>query len=115
MKKLGGVVALIAMFAVIAFSVAQARVPDMTWTGYITDSACAAKEGMWANKDCAVKCVKDRGATYVLVTPADKKVVKIQNQDAVKDDNVGVQVKVTGNLTDDGSLHISKVEPVKSK
>jgi hypothetical protein len=110
MRKLGGVVALIAMFAVIGFAVAQARVPDMTWTGYITDSACADKKAMWGNHDCAMKCVKEKGASWVFVNSKDGKVVKIQNQDAVRDEHVGVQVNVTGNLTDDGSVHVNKVE-----
>jgi hypothetical protein len=101
------------MVAVIGFAVAQARVPDMTWTGYITDSACADKKPMWSNKACAIKCVKEKGASYVFVSSKDGKVVKIQNQDAVSEDNVGVEVHVTGNLTDDGAVHINKVEPAK--
>ncbi len=110
MRKWAGVVALFAMVAMFGFAVAQARTPDMTWTGWITDSACSAKEAMWGNKDCAIKCVKERGASYVFVTSKDKKVVKIQNQDAIKDENVGVEVNVTGNMTDDGSLHIARIE-----
>jgi hypothetical protein len=113
MRKLGGVVVLIAMVAVIGLAVAQARVPDMTWTGYITDSACADKKAMWGNHDCAVKCVKEKGASWVFVTSKEGKVVKIQNQDAVKDENVGVEVKLTGNMTDDGAVHINKVEHMK--
>jgi hypothetical protein len=113
MRKLAGAVALFAMVAVIGLAVAQARVPDMTWTGYITDSACADKKAMWGNHDCALKCVKERGASYVFVNSKDGKVVKIQNQDAVKEDNVGVEVHLTGNLTEDGAVHISRVEPAK--
>jgi hypothetical protein len=110
MRKWVGVVALFGMAAMFSFSVVQARAADMSWTGWITDAACQAKPAMWANKECAIKCVKEKGSSYVFVVSADKKVVKIQNQDAVAEANVGVEVKVTGSLTDDGSLHITKVE-----
>jgi hypothetical protein len=110
MRKLVGVVVLFSFVAMVGFAVVQAHAADMTWTGWITDAACQAKPAMWSNKECAIKCVKEKGSSYVFVVSADKKVVKIQNQDAVKEANVGVEVKVTGSLTDDGSLHISKVE-----
>jgi len=113
MRKLFGVVALVAMVAMLAMSAAQVNAKDMTWTGWITDSLCSGKQAMWTNKDCAIKCVKERGASYVFVNSQDKKVLKIQNQDAVTDERVGVEVKVTGNVTDDGSLHITKIEPTK--
>ena len=109
MRKWAGVAGLFAVITMIGFGVAQARTPDMTWSGWIVDSACSAKEAMFSNKACIIKCVKERGATYVFVVSKDKKVVKIQNQDAVKEDQLGMEVKVTGNLTDDGSLHISMV------
>jgi hypothetical protein len=114
MKKWAGVLALFAVVAMVGFAVAQAHAADMTWTGWISDSACSADKGMTAeHKDCAMKCVKDRGASYVFIVSADKKVVKIQNQDAVSGANVGVEVKVTGSMTDDGALHISKIENSK--
>jgi hypothetical protein len=113
MRKWVGVVALFAVVAVIGISVAQARTPDMSWNGWIVDSSCSAKEAMWSNKACIIKCVKEKGASYVFVVSKDKKVVKIENQDAVKEDDLGMEVKVMGNLKDDGSLHISKVEMAK--
>jgi hypothetical protein len=114
MRKWAGVVALFAVVAMVGFAVVQAHAADMTWTGWISDSTCSADKGMTAeHKDCAMKCVKEKGASYVFITSADKKVVKIQNQDAVKDANVGVEVKVTGSMTDDGALHIAKIENSK--
>jgi hypothetical protein len=111
MRKFVGVVALFAVVAMLGFAVSQARAADMTWTGWISDSACSADKAMSADhKGCAMKCVKERGASYVFVVSKDKKVVKIQNQDAVADANIGMEVNVTGNMTDDGSLHITKIE-----
>jgi hypothetical protein len=41
-------------------------------------------------------------------------VIAIQNQDAVNmDKNVGHEVKVTGHLMDDGSLHVDKIVNAK--
>jgi hypothetical protein len=113
MRKLAGVIGLFAVVAILGIAVAHARTPDMSWNGWIVDSSCSAKEGMWSNKACIIKCVKERGASYVFVVSKDKRVVKIDNQGVVKEDDLGKEVRVMGNLKDDGSLHISKVETAK--
>ena len=79
-----------------------------TWTGWISDSGCAAKGAAAAHKDCAVKCVKEKGAKWVFVNSADKKVYAIHNQDAVSDSNVGMQVKVSGSL-EDNAIHVDSI------
>jgi hypothetical protein len=85
-----------------------------TWTGWISDSGCGAKGANAAHKACALKCVKG-GAKYVLVNSATKEVVPIDNQDAVKEDNVGMEVKVTGTLTDSKSIKVESIEPAGGK
>lgn len=84
-----------------------------TWTGWISDSACAAKGTMASHKDCAVKCVKEKGAQWVFVSGG--KVYNIHNQDAVTDDDLGQEIKLTGYWMEDKSLHVEKIEPAKSK
>lgn len=69
-----------------------------TWTGWISDSHCGAKGAAAGHKDCATTCVKQKGAKWVFVNSADKKVYTIHNQDAVSESNVGMEVKVTGSL-----------------
>src|SRR5215471_3799861 len=83
-----------------------------SWTGWISDSGCGAAvlEKKADHKACAVKCVKDKGAKYVFVNSATKEVVPIHNQDAVSDSNVGMEVKVTGDVMDDKSIHVEKIE-----
>ena len=39
---------------------------DGSWTGYISDSACGAKGANDKHAACAEKCVKDKGAKYVV-------------------------------------------------
>jgi uncharacterized membrane protein len=53
--------------------------------------------------------VKEKGASYVFVDTKTKAVVNIHNQDAVKDADLGVEVKVSGHKLDDGSIHIDSV------
>jgi len=85
-----------------------------SWTGWISDSGCGAKGTSAEHKACALKCVKG-GAKYVFVNSETKDVVPIHNQDAVKEDNVGMEVKVTGSLTDDKSIHVDSIEPAGGK
>lgn len=69
-----------------------------TMTGWISDSHCGAKGAAAGHKDCAVTCVKQKGAKWVFVNSADKKVYAISNQDAVGESNVGMEVKVSGSV-----------------
>ncbi|HUJ29742.1 MAG TPA: hypothetical protein VLY23_00565 [Candidatus Acidoferrum sp.] len=81
----------------------------MTWTGWISDSMCGAKGANAGHKDCAMKCVKDKGASYVFVDTKSKKIMKIHNQDAVTEANLGMEVKVTGHVMEDGQVHVDKI------
>ena len=47
---------------------------DGTWTGWISDSQCGAKGAHEGAGECTTKCVKEKGAKYVFVNDADKKV-----------------------------------------
>ncbi len=72
----------------------------VTWKGWITDQACAAK------------CASMKGNAWVFVDSESKKIVKIHNQDAVHpDSDSGQEVSVTGHLEQDGSVHIERIAP----
>ena len=82
-----------------------------TWTGWISDSGCGAK-GMTADhKDCALKCAHEKGAKFVFVNSQSKEVFPIHNQDAVKDSDVGMEVKLKGDLMKDKSIHVESISP----
>lgn len=83
-----------------------------SWTGYITDAKCAAtgNEKMVTNAECSKKCVAG-GEKAVLVS--DGKVVKIANQDKIKE-HVGHHVTVTGTLDGD-TLTVKSVKMVEDK
>lgn len=85
---------------------------NMTWTGWISDSGCAAKGMSAEHKECAIKCVNEKGAKWVFVNSKTKKVYEIHNQDAVnKDTDLGQEVKLTGHAMEDGSIHVEKIAP----
>lgn len=90
---------------------AMGRPDTQTWTGWISDSGCAAKGTSAEHKDCALKCVHEKGAKFVFVNSESKQVFSIHNQDAVKDSDVGMEVKVTGHRMDDKSIHVDSIAP----
>lgn len=112
MKKLLTTSSLLAMLlATLSFGVAtraQDAAKTMTWTGWISNSACGAKDANAAGKDCTAKCVKDKAASYVFVSSKSKKVIPIHNQDAVTDANLGQEVKVTGHMME-GKIHVDSI------
>jgi hypothetical protein len=118
MRKVIGtlaVVALVAMLLVpVSLPAAQDQPATQTWTGWISDSGCGAKGMAAGHRDCAIKCVKEKGAKWTFVNSENKAVLTIHNQDAVKPDtDLGAQVKVTGHLMEDGSLHVDSIAPAK--
>ena len=78
-----------------AFTVSADK-KDGSWTGWITDSGCAARgEPKPDHAACADKCVKEHGAKYVLYNSADKKVYALDAQDKAAAMS-GKHVKVSG-------------------
>ena len=67
------------------------------WTGWISDSKCAAKGAKAEHQGCAQKCVKG-GAAPVLVS--EGKVLKIDDASKVQD-HIGHKVTVSGKLEGD--------------
>jgi hypothetical protein len=102
--------------AVLFATISLATIADektASWTGWISDDHCGAKGMSADHKSCNATCIKN-GSKYVFVNSADKKVIAIHNQDAVSGDkNVGQEVKVTGHLMDDGSLHVDSIANAK--
>jgi len=82
-----------------------------SYTGWITDSYCGAKNANADGKSCIIDCYK-KGAKLVLFVPATKKTIELDDQ-KMAESNVGMQVNVTGTMNGD-TLKVSKIEPVKS-
>jgi hypothetical protein len=103
MKNIG-----LTMIALLLCSMTAIASPkDNSWDGWISDSKCAAKGANAAHAACAKKCIEG-GEKPVLVTDQDQKVVPIDNPAAVSG-HEGQHVKVTGTMTDRGSVHVDRV------
>ncbi len=100
---------LLAALLVACFTYAMASPGAGTWDGWLSDAKCGAKGANAGHAQCAKKCVEG-GEKPVLVTDKDQKVVAIANPEAVAG-HEGQHVKVTGSMTDSGSLKVDKVVP----
>jgi hypothetical protein len=111
MKKIGmrKVLMSCAAVSVLFFIVAIASAADKTATvnGYVSDSMCGAKGANANHAACMTKCL-GKGATAVIVTDGDQKVVNVSNPDALKG-HEGHHVSVTGAMTGD-SIHVDSVK-----
>ena len=112
MRKAISLICLLAVvFTIASITTVAKDEKTTTLTGYISDSACGVKNANTAaGKQCAMQCVKEKGASWVFVDAKSKKVLKIENQDIVNTDkDLGMTVEVTGHVMDDGKLHVDKV------
>ena len=81
------------------------------WTGYISDSKCAAKGEKADHAGCAKSCIS-RGASAVLV--AQGKVYSLDNQEEAKK-LAGEKVLVKGTASDDGtSIKVESIEKAEN-
>jgi hypothetical protein len=106
-SPLGGLLAMMLVTFGMAYS---ANAKDHSWKGWISDSSCAAKGMSASHKDCAMTCVKEKGASWVFVNAQTKKVYAIHNPEAVNtEEALGHEVLLTGDVMKDGSIHVVKI------
>jgi type 1 fimbria pilin len=111
MRKAISLIGLLAVLLTIAGITRAADEKTMTWTGYISDSACGVKNaGTAAGKQCTLQCLKQKNASLVFVDAKSKKVMKIVNQDSVNTDkDLGMEVNVTGKMMEGDTIHVDKI------
>ena len=78
-----------------------------TVNGWISDSKCGAKGANAGAEECTKKCI-GAGASPVVVTDTDQKVLKVDNHDALKE-HYGHHVAVTGHVDGD-KIHVDSVK-----
>ena len=105
MKKL---IVLTFALSLVFFLVAFASAADsMSMNGWVADSQCGAKGAAAGQEECTKKCIA-KGAKMVVVTDDDKKVLEVENPDALKG-HEGHHVTVTGKVT--GTMvHVDSVK-----
>jgi hypothetical protein len=99
--------------AVTLVAAALAMAAEGTWTGYISDDHCGAKGMNEKHAECATKCAKEKGAKYVFVNEADKKVYAIDAQEKVAA-HAGHHVTVKGTVDGD-NLKLSSIDMAPAK
>ena len=88
---------------VIAFGLAPLALAgdDGTWSGFVTETHCGAAGAKAEHADCAVKCVKEKGAKWAIYNPDDKQVFVLSGDDAMMSkmgSMAGKKVKVKGSM-----------------
>jgi pectate lyase len=82
--------------------------------GWVSDSKCGAKGASAGHKACGKKCLA-AGEHVVFVTEHDKKVLKVDNEDALKE-LMGHRVSVKGTVDQAaGTIHVDKVNQLPEK
>jgi len=108
MKKLLAIcMVLCVMFLLVAVVVADDMGKATTVNGWVSDSKCGAKGANAGAAACTKKCI-DAGASAVVVTDGDNKVLAVENADALKG-HEGHHVAVTGHVKGD-SIHVESVK-----
>ena len=84
-----------------------------SWTGTVTDSKCAEKGASASHADCAVKCVKEKGAKWALYNPTTKETyVLAGKEDPTK--FAGKEVTVKGTLNKETkTIECTSIEAAK--
>jgi hypothetical protein len=109
MKKLLLVFAVLSMFCLMVATVwgSDDMGKAQTVKGWVSDSKCGVKGANAKAEECTKKCISE-GASMVVVTDKDKKVLTVDNPDALKD-HVGHHVAVTGHVMGD-SIHVESAK-----
>jgi len=78
-----------------------------TVNGWVSDSKCGVKGANAGAEACTKKCIA-AGASPVVVTDKDQKVLNVDNPDALKE-HYGHHVAVTGHIDGD-KIHVESVK-----
>lgn len=103
------------IFAVVAAISSFAYAADGNWTGWVTETHCGAAGAKAEHADCAIKCVKEKGAKWALYTPSDKSVFVLSGDDATMEkmaSMAGKKVTVKGSMDKEKkSITVANMEP----
>jgi hypothetical protein len=108
MKKLLAICMLLSvLFLLVGVMTADDMGKTTTVKGWVSDSKCGAKGANAGAAACTKKCI-DGGASAVVVTDGDNKVLAVDNADALKG-HEGHHVAMTGEVKGD-SIHVESVK-----
>jgi len=105
MRKL--VVVLLAFVLILLVASVAFAADAQTVNGWISDSKCGVKGANAGAEACTKKCIA-AGASPVVVTDKDQKVLTVENPDSLKE-HYGHHVAVTGHIDGD-KIHVESVK-----
>jgi hypothetical protein len=97
---------------------ALASAQDGSWSGWVTDTHCgaSAKSASGSHKDCAVKCVKEKGAKWALYNPSDSSLFNLSGDDAMFEKMAATEVTVKGSMDKEKkTVTVTSMEPMAPK
>jgi len=98
----------LAALAVVSLVMTASFAADATTVnGWVSDSKCGAKGAHEGAADCTKKCIEG-GASMVVVTDGDQKVLTVDNPDTLKG-HEGHHIAVTGHVTGD-KIHVESAK-----
>jgi hypothetical protein len=105
MRKLLFTLAALALVSLLA--TASFAADATTVNGWVSDSKCGVKGAHEGAAECTKKCI-DGGASTVIVTDKDQKILTVKNPEALKG-HEGHHVAVTGHVEGD-SIHVESTK-----
>jgi hypothetical protein len=99
----------LSLFAVVLILTASMALAGdaKTVNGWVSDSKCGVKGAHEGAADCTKKCIA-AGASMVVVTDGDQKILTVDNPDALKG-HEGHHVAVTGHVDGD-KIHVDSMK-----
>jgi pectate lyase len=99
----------------VALSAADSSTAKTKWIkGWVSDSKCGVKGAAAGHEACGKKCLA-AGEHVVFVSEHDKKVYKVDNEDALKD-QIGHRMAVKGTVDQaSDTIHVDKANRLPEK
>jgi hypothetical protein len=98
---------LFAITLVLVVAVPSFASDAQTVNGWVSDSKCGVKGAHEGAAECTKKCIA-AGASMVVVTDGDQKILTVENPDALKG-HEGHHIAVTGSVTGD-KIHVDSAK-----
>jgi len=111
MKKILLACAALSMLSFMMVGVSAAA-DQTTVNGWVSDSQCGVKGAKAGHEACTKKCL-GKGASIVVVTDNDQKVLTVDNPDALKG-HEGHHIAATGEVNGD-SIHVESAKMLSQK
>lgn len=115
MRRIVATCSMLFLMMMVGLTAANSQTAKEKWVkGWVSDSKCGVKGTRAGHEACGKKCLA-AGEHVVFITEHDKKVLNVDNKDALKD-LMGHRVSVKGTMDQAaGTIHVDKVNQLPEK